>query len=553
MSIQDLLNDLPIAASNPEDLGVPPPDMPPVMGAVGPPPMPETDPSALGLPPRPAMTAATPLAQPPSLSKPLTLALLASALMGGQHPAATGLLQGVQHGHEQATQEFLKNQQLQQQHAQQQAVLQEQQQRTWQSEVDKKNAALGHILTQLKSDLLKVPDQVKADAVIDQYGQTLIAMGFSPRAYDGNGLRRLGYRYYPPSVETQLYKQIDALVKNPTNKGAVESGAILDGSVQYTDPKTGLKMTPMPMRDAIKISSYPMMLAPDGRLIKQGDKPLTPNETFGQAGLVKAQFDKLVAGGADAKSPETMIKAQELAKVKPPQDPVAAELAKLRLQEERNKLNPTPAKPLDPASREYKIANDLAFGRLTFPQFRSLYSYSRDINAKTGIYTTAQDLNPNFNPAQFEMGLKFAENPKVQSQIASVRNTEASVPDLLKFSDAASRSNVPLLNSFIVRGGIAMGGKAYSNFAAARKAFADELSGALGFGSASDMKLEMGLDLTDPTLSPAAFRSAITDVVLPFLARKKSTLLGPMGVYGPMSPGEQNPALDTAKQKLGVK
>lgn len=200
------------------------------------------------------------------------------------------------------------------------------------------------------------------------------------------------------------------------------------------------------------------------------------------------------------------------------------------------------AKPLDPASKEYRVAQDLAYGRLTFANFRSLYAYNRDSNAKVSIYNQAAELNPNFNPAAFEMGFTLAKNPRVQQQLASMDNVQRAVPDLLKLSDEAVRTGVPILNNAIIKGGAALGGKRYSNLQTARTAFADELSGALGFGSATDMSREMGLDMTNPNLSPTAFKSAIEEVVVPFIARKRKSLLDQMGIYGQegMNPAAAN-------------
>ncbi len=202
-----------------------------------------------------------------------------------------------------------------------------------------------------------------------------------------------------------------------------------------------------------------------------------------------------------------------------------------------------PPVDIKPGSREFKIAQDLAYGKLTMQQFRSMLSYSRDVNKKMDIYSKASDLNPNFNPSTFEMGFTLAKNPKVQQQLAAMDNVQAGIPDLLKASDEAKRSGVTMLNKFIIPGGIAFGSKKYSNLAAARLGFADELSGALGFGSATDMSRQMGLDMTNPNLSHENFMSAVQDVVLPFVQRKRATLLKQMGIYGEQG---MNPAAEQA-------
>ena len=130
------------------------------------------------------------------------------------------------------------------------------------------------------------------------------------------------------------------------------------------------------------------------------------------------------------------------------------------------------------------------------------------------------------------MGFKLASNPKVQQQLASLDNVKVGVDHLLKFSHAAERTGATILNKAVIPGGIAIGNHKYSDFKTARTAFADELSGALGYGSATDMSREMGFSMTDQNLSPASFRSAIQDVIMPFVERKKKTLLNQMGVYG---------------------
>lgn len=198
-----------------------------------------------------------------------------------------------------------------------------------------------------------------------------------------------------------------------------------------------------------------------------------------------------------------------------------------------------------PGTREYKIAEGLAYGKLTMQDFRTLMSRSGDVNKKMDIYNKASELNPNFNPAAFEMGYKLASSPKVQQQLSSMDNVKRAIPDLLQLSDAASRTGVPLLNQFILKGGYKLGNQNYSNLATARTAFADELSGALGFGGATDMSKQMGLDMTDPNMSPEAFRNAIQNVVAPFIDRKKQTTLDQMGIYG--QPG-MNPAAGPAVQ-----
>lgn len=187
--------------------------------------------------------------------------------------------------------------------------------------------------------------------------------------------------------------------------------------------------------------------------------------------------------------------------------------------------------PILAGSKEFGIAQDLAYGKLTFQQFRSLYSYSRDVNVKTNIYQKASELNPNFNPADFELGYKIASNPKIIQQVSSQDNALARIASMKEISDAAERSNMPMVNKIILPAGFAMGNVKYSNFAIAQKAMADEISGALGFGSATDMTRQLGIDMTNPNMSPAQFNSAL-DEISNFLVSKRASLVNQMGVYG---------------------
>lgn len=214
-------------------------------------------------------------------------------------------------------------------------------------------------------------------------------------------------------------------------------------------------------------------------------------------------------------------------------DPNAPESRKKAAQAFIEKENPVPP-DIKPGSQEHKIAEDLASGDMTFDQFKGLYAYQRNAGAmRTAIYNKAREINPNFIPSLFEQGYKFASNVKVRQQIASLDNVTTGVPDLIKFSDAAIRAKLPILNQLVVPGGVKLAGsKPYSNLQTARIAFADELSGALGYGSATDMSREMGFNMTDPNMSPEVFRSNVIDVLIPFVQRKRNSIIGMMGPYG---------------------
>lgn len=215
-------------------------------------------------------------------------------------------------------------------------------------------------------------------------------------------------------------------------------------------------------------------------------------------------------------------------------DALKMEMERVRLEAAKANLPGAADYEIPAGSHDDKIAEKLASGDIQLSDFYALFGRAAGGSAKRreAVLLSAMEKNPNFNPSQFKLGYQFANNAKVRQQVSSLNNVASSVPDLLKVSEEAARTGVPLLNDYINKAGYKLGGKSYANLAAARTAFADELSGALGYGSATDMSREMGFDMTDPNLSPDAFRGVVEDILLPFVARKKAALIGPMGPYG---------------------
>ena len=274
--------------------------------------------------------------------------------------------------------------------------------------------------------------------------------------------------------------------------------------------------------------------AASGNQLREGQWVPLPKDPLGTVlgSAVKADpqaqenINHWVAIAADPKStPEQKAIAE--AKIKK----YAATQQAVRVSVNAANPNLAPPQPVERGSKEYSVARDLASGNLTFSQFTKLFSRSQDANKRLAIYDAAREINSSFNPALFEVGYSFAKSPKVKTQIAALNNVDKGVDDLLKFSDKAGRSGVTILNKAIMPGGVALGNKNYTNFHTAQIAFADELSGALGYGNATDMAKQMGLDMTNPNFSPESFRSAINEVVVPFIARKRSSLTEQMGPY----------------------
>lgn len=206
-------------------------------------------------------------------------------------------------------------------------------------------------------------------------------------------------------------------------------------------------------------------------------------------------------------------------------------------------------------TKEFGVARDLAYGILPYSDFARMYAYQRNGREQMRtIYAKARDLNPEFSPALFEQGAKFAGSPQTRRSLGAVANVEAGIPSMIDASNAAARSHVKFLNEhFIIPGGAQIGEHEYSDLQAAHKAFGDELSLALGVGTASDLKTKLGLEIADPNLDPSAFESVLKRQVLPFLERRKQSLRGQMGPYGVDKASDMLPkdgATDTAPKPV---
>jgi hypothetical protein len=113
------------------------------------------------------------------------------------------------------------------------------------------------------------------------------------------------------------------------------------------------------------------------------------------------------------------------------QDPalMALTLSTRELQRDllQSRLDDTKTKEIVAGTPDYKIATDLAYGKLRISDLNKVIGITRNSPRRAAIYALASDLNENFNPAAFEMGFKFASNPKVQQQLSSLANVTSGV------------------------------------------------------------------------------------------------------------------------------
>jgi hypothetical protein len=189
-----------------------------------------------------------------------------------------------------------------------------------------------------------------------------------------------------------------------------------------------------------------------------------------------------------------------------------AEIQKQQLEIQKLKrdlgLISSPTVKIPEGSPDYRAAQDLAYGKLTFQQFRAIYpSRANDGGKKAAIYDLARDMNPEFDPAQYEMGFKYASNPKTRNALVSIDQVVPNINRMVDLSNQISRTDLPSVNALLNSAKFQLGSRKVSNFRQMQKLIGDELGIALGAGGMSDMKLKLGLDIVDPNLGPEQFFS----------------------------------------------
>lgn len=239
-----------------------------------------------------------------------------------------------------------------------------------------------------------------------------------------------------------------------------------------------------------------------------------------------------------SKDPDTVELTRATKKMQLTLDSLRADQLKTQI----NEMNEAKG-DIKEGTKEFGLSRDLAYGILSYGDFARMYAFQRSGREQMRkIYDKARELNPDFSPALFEQGARFAGSPQTKRSMAAITNVESGIPSMIDASNAAARTGVKSINEhFVIPGGVQFGDKAYSDLQAAHKAFADELSLALGVGTASDLKTKLGLDIADPSLPPDKFESVLKTQVLPFLLRRRASMKSEMGPYGAKSASEMLP------------
>lgn len=132
-------------------------------------------------------------------------------------------------------------------------------------------------------------------------------------------------------------------------------------------------------------------------------------------------------------------------------------------------------------------------------------------------------VDPSFDFIASDAGGKSVSTSYVQKSTAAINSVLPNIGKVIDLSNQVQRIGVSGVDALLQKGAIQIGNQKVSNFHEAQKLIADEIGTALGSGSMSDMKLQLGFDITDPSVRPDVFASNM-GIVKEFIENRKQGL-----------------------------
>lgn len=169
-------------------------------------------------------------------------------------------------------------------------------------------------------------------------------------------------------------------------------------------------------------------------------------------------------------------------------------------------------------------AEDVLSGRNTLFNIRQTMGRS-DKAAKymLDLRNQIRSKDNTFDFVSSDAGGKFVSSTYFQRATASIDAVIPNVDKIVDLSNQVDRLGVKGVDSLLQKGAIQIGNEKVSNFHEAQKLIADEIGVALGAGTVSDMKLQLGFDVTDTSVKPEVFASNMK-LVKEFILNRKAGL-----------------------------
>ena len=122
-----------------------------------------------------------------------------------------------------------------------------------------------------------------------------------------------------------------------------------------------------------------------------------------------------------------------------------------------------------------------------------------------------------------DAGGKSVSTSYVQKAKIAINAILPNIDKVVELSNQVNRVGVAGVDDLLQKAKVQIGNQSVTNFKEAQKLIADELGVALGGGTMSDMKLQLGFDVTDPSVKPEVFASNMA-LVKTFLENRVDAL-----------------------------
>lgn len=183
--------------------------------------------------------------------------------------------------------------------------------------------------------------------------------------------------------------------------------------------------------------------------------------------------------------------------------------------------------PLDGTTGSTSINNDVQAileGRNTMYNIRqTMGRTNKAAQYMQQVRDQITKIDPNFDFIASDAGGKSVSTAYVQRATGAINAVLPNIEVITKLSDQVNRVGVKGVDALLQAGDTQINNQKVASFHQAQKLIADEIGVALGAGTVSDMKLQLGFDVTDPSVSQEVFASNMA-LVKEFLLNRKAGL-----------------------------
>lgn len=192
---------------------------------------------------------------------------------------------------------------------------------------------------------------------------------------------------------------------------------------------------------------------------------------------------------------------------------------------------PPTGTPLSNSDWEF-AAQQLASGKGDPSQYSTQGRTGAAFTRSQEVLKRAQQINPNFDPAQAQIQYSYAQNPTTQQNITAINRVLPNIDKIITLANSFNGSDLTPINDALRTAGILTSNQTVANLGQAQKLIGDELGSVLGSGGGSDLKTQLGLDTINPSLSPATFASNMQQLK-GFVSNAQGAIFSQMGMYAP--------------------